>query len=417
MTTGAGAASVGYSYDTRDRLTTESGATYAYDANGNITSKSGEATYAWDFENRLTSVTMSNGTVVRHAYDVDGNRVQTSVTPSGGAATVTNFLVDAAGGLSHVVAESDAAGALGALYVRAANELFAVMRPGAGWTTRYVHHDSVGSVRALTDETGVVVDARGYEAFGTMNVEAGSDPLPYRFAGEPFDGTSKLAYHRARWMDSRLGRFAGIDPFAGAVRDPRSLHGYAYAANDPSNKVDPNGREFDLVSMMAAVNVRISIARIQLTAAFATGGQALGRAFQEFGKIGEEAVQELLQIIQAETPALVVARNEAVDVAESGGAKRFIDFFLRLGDRSAFIEVKYRFPQGDEAVARMLSQLNSAASSGKAQETVLFLVRDPTSNQVMRLNQSLGPNAGNVRVIGGISDLWTWLEAYLRVSI
>jgi RHS repeat-associated protein len=247
VTTGTGAASVAYTYDLADHLKTENATSYTYDANGNVTSKSGEATYAWDFENRLVSVTMSDGTVVSHVYDVDGNRVKTTVTlPAGaGPAVVTNMLVDASDGLSQVVAETDGAGALQAYYVRAGNELLAVMRPQAGgtWATRHVHQDALGSVRALTDEAGVLADTRGYEAFGTMNVEAGSDPLPYRFAGEPFDATSKLAYHRARWMDSRVGRFAGMDPWGGDAQRPATLHRYAYGTNLPTNLVDPSGMD------------------------------------------------------------------------------------------------------------------------------------------------------------------------------
>jgi len=101
-TTGAGAGVVSYAHDSRDRLTLENATSYAYDANGNVTSKSGEATYAWDFENRLTSVAMTGGDTVSHVYDVDGNRVETTVTPSSGPQTVTNMLVDTSGGLSHV---------------------------------------------------------------------------------------------------------------------------------------------------------------------------------------------------------------------------------------------------------------------------------------------------------------------------
>jgi RHS repeat-associated protein len=158
---------------------------------------------------------MTSGATVAHEYDPDGNRVQTTVTPSGGSATADNLLVDTTGALSQAIVESDGSGNLTALYVRVGDELLEVMRPGATtgtWTTRFIHHDGLGSVRALTDETGTTVDTRAYEAFGTKNVEAGNDPLAYGFAGEPFEPTSLLAYHRARWMDARVGRFAGMDP-------------------------------------------------------------------------------------------------------------------------------------------------------------------------------------------------------------
>jgi RHS repeat-associated protein len=245
VTTGSGAASVSYGYDNRDRLTSENDTTYQYDANGNVTSKSGEATYTWDFENRLAQVAMNDGAVVSHVYDADGNRMQTSVTPSGGTPSVTNFLVDTSGDLSQVAADSDSGGGLIALYVRNGDELLAVMRPAPGnaWTTSYVHGDGLGSVRVLTDEAGTSIDSRAYQAFGAKNVEAGNDPLSYGFAGEPFDETSMLAYHRARWLDARVGRFAGMDPADIDSERPITLNRYVYASNRPTNNVDPSGHE------------------------------------------------------------------------------------------------------------------------------------------------------------------------------
>ena len=252
-TTGTGAASVTYTYDSRDRLSTENTTGYAYDANGNLTSKSGEATYGWDFENRLTSVNLTAGPAVAHQYDPDGNRVQTSVTPSGGSAATTNMLVDTAGcpscggggGLSQVVVETDGSGNITSVYVRAGDELLEVMRPAGGgtWTTRFVHHDGLGSVRALTDESGTTTDTRGYEAFGTKNTEAGSDPLVYGFAGEPFQAESSLAYHRARWMDARVGRFGGMDRRDGDPQSPLSRHRYIYGSDDPTGMTDPSGND------------------------------------------------------------------------------------------------------------------------------------------------------------------------------
>jgi RHS repeat-associated protein len=260
-TAGAVAGTVNYAYDVRDRLTTENTTSYTYDADGNVASKAGEATYGWDFESRLGSASMSSGAIVTHVYDPDGNRVQTSVTPSGGAATTTNMLVDTVGSLSQVVAETDGSGNLATLYVRAVDELLAAMRPGSTpgtWNTRFVHHDGLGSVRALTDETGTTADTRGYEAFGMKNVEAGNDSLAYGFAGEPFQTATMLAYHRARWMDERVGRFLGMDAPAGHGQNcghrvrfgnrsgwPNAyiggVHAYIYADDEPADFNDPSG--------------------------------------------------------------------------------------------------------------------------------------------------------------------------------
>ena len=179
-TTGLGAGTISYTYDDRDRLLTENGTTYGYDANGNLTSKSGEATYTWDFEDRLIRVDKTDGTVVEHVYDTDGVRVRTTTTPTGGSASVADFLVDTSGSLSHVVAESDALGAFLAYYVRG-DDLLSVIRPAE---QRYYHADGLGSIRFLTDESGVVTDNYTYTAFGEELSRIGVDVQPYQFAGE-----------------------------------------------------------------------------------------------------------------------------------------------------------------------------------------------------------------------------------------
>ena len=219
---------------------------------------------------------MQNGTVVEHTYDADGNRVRTSVN-----GVPTNYLVDTCGGgscngsLSHVVAETNGIDALQALYIRLGDELLAVMRPDGhgGWVTWWVHHDGIGSVRALTDEAGVVSDTRAYEAFGTQNTSAGTDPLTYGFAGESFQAESKLAYHRARWMDARVGRFVGVDPVRGRTAEPLTVNRYLYGSDNPISRIDPTGRE-DLVSLGAA-GIGVSI---MASMGCVSGRSVLGRA-------------------------------------------------------------------------------------------------------------------------------------------
>jgi len=211
-TTGLGAGVVNYTYDDRDRLLTENGTLYGWDDNGNLTSKSAEATYFWDFEDRLVRVEKTDGAVVTHAYDADGNRVRTEVTPSTGPPTVTEFLVDPSGSLSRIIAETDHTGNLIAQYVRGVDDLLSVIRPTE---TRFYHADGLGSIRFLTDESGNVTDSYEYTAFGEQLQHVGTDPQPYQFAGGPFEPNSRVHYNRTRWLDSSVGRFLSADTFRG----------------------------------------------------------------------------------------------------------------------------------------------------------------------------------------------------------
>ncbi|MCP4544835.1 MAG: RHS repeat-associated core domain-containing protein, partial [bacterium] len=235
---------------------------YSWDANGNLTEKAGEATYGWDFEDRLETVTLADGTVVTHTYDADGVRVRTEVTPPGGPSRVTDYLVDTAGPLSQVVAETDGSGALTAYYVRG-DDLLAVLR---ATDDHFYHHDGLGSIRVLTDEQGEATDRYAFTAFGELLEHQGEDPNTYLFAGESLDPDSGFYHLRARWMAPGMGRFAGMDPFQGLNADPGSLHSYIYARSNPANLTDASGLfAGDISSIVAALAVASVSARASNT--------------------------------------------------------------------------------------------------------------------------------------------------------
>jgi RHS repeat-associated protein len=257
-TTGEGAAVTEYTYDNRDRLLTENSTAYGWDDNGNLISKSGEATYFWDFENRLVQVEKTDGTVVTHAYDADGNRVRTEVTPLTGPPQITQFLVDTSGSLSHVVAETDGSGTLLALYVRG-DDLQSVVR-----TTehRFYHADGLGSIRYLTDGSGVLSDTYSYAAFGQTLTRIGSDEQPYQFAGESYESETDFYYNRSRWLDVGLARFASMDEFAGIDFVPMTFHKFLYANNNPVLMTDPSGLLSEQALTAIGIGVTLTIAAV-----------------------------------------------------------------------------------------------------------------------------------------------------------
>src|SRR5438309_11406646 len=68
-----------YKYGAYNRLTSAGSVSFSYDANGNTVTKVNGSTswsYAYDFENRLTTVQKNGVTVAKNLYDGSGNLVK-----------------------------------------------------------------------------------------------------------------------------------------------------------------------------------------------------------------------------------------------------------------------------------------------------------------------------------------------------
>ena len=110
-------------------------------------------------------------------------------------------------------------------------------------TAKFLHADHLGSTRVCTDANGNATGQCAYEPFGefTGGASACTIPIQYRFAGMEYDSETGLYHTWFRQYDPSRGRWTGVDPLAGHMDLPRSLNRYAYALNDPVNKVDPLG--------------------------------------------------------------------------------------------------------------------------------------------------------------------------------
>ena len=269
---GEGPTVVTSTYDERDRLLTIGASNYGWNANGSLAARDLDR-FEWDFDQRLTSVTLDDGTVVETTYDVDGNRVQTEITVADGLTATHQHLVDTRGLISHVVAEASL-GSLETLYIRSGEELVAIYRPDLS-ERRFVHSDGLGSIRLLTALNGDHTDRYSYTAFGQPIQAEGSDEQPYRFAGEPFDQYSRLSYNRARWMEPSSGRFVSFDPFPAVGQDPIALHRYLYADASPASLKDPLGY-FSVSSVNVAAAMSTIIGHTVRIASFAVVGGAIG---------------------------------------------------------------------------------------------------------------------------------------------
>jgi RHS repeat-associated protein len=103
------------------------------------------------------------------------------------------------------------------------------------------HTDGLGSVRAITDSTGSVVQTYQTDEFGIPVSTNGTSLQPLGFTGEQYDGEDGLVYLRARTYDPNIGRFVQRDKLAGTTLNPQSANRFSYVANNPITFVDSSG--------------------------------------------------------------------------------------------------------------------------------------------------------------------------------
>jgi RHS repeat-associated protein len=228
-----------YFYDANDRLTTDT-----YDNDGNTISSGGTAN-TYDFENRI----LTHG-AVSIVYDGDGNRVSETV-----GSTTTKYLVDDRNptGYSQVMDEL-VNGSVTRTYAYGLQRISENQLIGGTWTPSFYGYDGHGNTRFLANSSGAVTDTYTFDAFGAPIASTGTTPNLYLYSGERFDSNLNLYHLRARYYNMLTGRFETMDPGketccalrasqVGNIFDPRTLHRYVYAANDPVNRVDPTGRD------------------------------------------------------------------------------------------------------------------------------------------------------------------------------
>ncbi len=201
------------------------------DYNGNTATEvtsSGTTTFAWDFENRMSSVTLpGSGGTVSFKYDPFGRRIYKS-----SSSTTSVYAYD----FDNLIEETNSSGTAVARYAQTENtdEPMAMLRSA---TTSYYHADGLGSVTSLSNAAGALAQTYTFDSFGKQTASSGSLTNPFQYTGRESDAETGLYYYRARYYDPTVGRFISEDPtgFKGG------LNFYPYVTNDPANQTDPMG--------------------------------------------------------------------------------------------------------------------------------------------------------------------------------
>ncbi len=221
----------GWMYNSANELTSRPSFTYTYDNNGNTLTKvsgSSTTTYAWDFENRLTSVTLpGTGGTVSFKYDPFGRRIYKSSSSS-----TSIFAYDG----DNLIEETNSSGTVVARYAQTQNidEPLAMLRSAA---TSYYQVDGLGSVTSLSNAAGSIANTYTYDSFGKVTASTGSLVNPFQYTARESDSETGLYYYRARYHDPTTGRFTNEDP----IHFRGGINFYEYAQNNPIMFTDPMG--------------------------------------------------------------------------------------------------------------------------------------------------------------------------------
>jgi RHS repeat-associated protein len=232
-------------YDVQDRLLMYGGTSYAYSANGELTSKT------------------VNGQVTSFIYDALGNLLHVGFPAALADGTQTiDYVVDGQnrrvgkmvnGTLSQgwlyqdqlrPVAQLDGTGTnVVARFVYGSKANVPDYMVTSGGTYRILS-DHLGSPRAVVDvASGNLIETINFDEFGNeSDVLAGTLPtgyvrIPFGFAGGLYDPDTTLVRFGARDYDASVGRWTAKDP----IRFGGGDNLYGYVLNDPVNIADMGG--------------------------------------------------------------------------------------------------------------------------------------------------------------------------------
>ena len=285
--------------------------TYIYDAVGNVVNRDGD-TIAYNAMNMPTTLVGKNGSTVHFYYNTQGNRFKKEV-----AGVNTYYLgksyeeeVQSNGTDKKQTCYISVGGKTVGQHVEVVDETYSLNPSNPNYKStynRYFHTDALGSITAITDDTGAVVERRSYEAFGKIRAMdyglTGSNAIiptntvtetTRAYTGhEQIKEIDGLIHMNARIYDSDIGRFLSADTIIQDPLDSQAYNRYSYVRNNPMVFTDPSGHSWlsklwkkakkwvkkKWKKFIGAVLIVGGVA----VAAFVPGGQTIGAAIAGAG--------------------------------------------------------------------------------------------------------------------------------------
>jgi len=253
-------ATTNYTVNALNQYTAVGGNAKTHDLDGNtLTTRlpvdpNNDATLEWNGNNRLTKVTLADGTEVFTEYDFKGRRFREVIT-TGGASTYKYWIYDGWNPIAEytrTASDNEAqvsktfywgkeiTGNLGG--AGGVGGLLAEYQHGTSTEGYFPLQDGNGNVTEYLDSTGAVAAHYQYDSFRKTLVQSGAKAASFshRFSTVYYKPETGLYDYGLRMMNVNTGRFVNRDP---AEEEVGGANLYAFVMNDAVNAWDLLGEK------------------------------------------------------------------------------------------------------------------------------------------------------------------------------
>ena len=230
---------------------------YTYDEVGNMTHRNGDTITYNPISKPAILKNHKNGKEVHFYYGVGGARFMKSTDKHDIYYIGKAYEEQVAGSEEKQICYITIGGKTIGTHTEVINTDYVPTNPNYKETpyNRYFHTDALGSITAITDDTGKVVERRSYDAFGkirAMDYGTNNNTLAdiTTQTSRAFTGHEQIAelpgliHMNARLYDSEIGRFLSADTIIQAPYDSQSYNRYSYVRNNPLKYTDPTGHSW-----------------------------------------------------------------------------------------------------------------------------------------------------------------------------
>jgi RHS repeat-associated protein len=166
----------------------------------------------------------------------------------------------------------------------------------------YLHRDYQGSILAITNDVGAVVEKRQFDAWGSLINYYNATGAPFGgwgafdrgYTGHEHLQSLGLIHMNGRLYDPKLHRFLQPDNFVQDTSDTQNFNRYSYVLNNPLKYTDPSG-ELKINWNDIAAGAAIVVGTVLSATGFAAVGIPLigaglahfGAAYAEYTRTGD----------------------------------------------------------------------------------------------------------------------------------